>query len=72
MTLGELGRRLRRWAVRYRARRRALQAAIRRPDEFLVEQAHRARDNGASYDSWRRSLPDIRQGGGGIVGGGGS
>ncbi len=54
----------------HRARRPALQAAIRRPDEFLVEQAHRARDNNVPYDSWRRALPDIRQGGGGIVGGG--
>ncbi len=64
MALRDAVRGVRRWAARYRARRRALQAAIRRPDEFLVEQAHRARDDGAPYDTWRQTLPVPRRGGG--------
>lgn len=53
------------WARRADARRKARLAALQRVDERLVEFSHHLRYSGASYDTWRQTLPVAQRPGGG-------
>lgn len=57
-------RRVGRWLRRRRERRRARLGSLRHADEQLVDFSHELRDSGESYDTWRRTLPVPRRGGG--------